>query len=83
MIGMMSFADILANCRRVVPNDGVLLLVECPIPEGNLPSAGKVGDIVHDGTDWRQGAHVPSNTEYCLLPPASVSIRYILRLPIL
>lgn len=37
---------ILANCRRAVPDDGVLLLVEYPIPEGNLPSAGKLTDIV-------------------------------------
>ncbi len=37
---------ILTNCRRVVPNDGVLLLVEYPIPEDNLPSAGKLTDIV-------------------------------------
>jgi hypothetical protein len=37
---------ILANCRRAVPDDGVLLLVEYPIPEANLPSAGKLTDIV-------------------------------------
>jgi hypothetical protein len=37
---------ILANCRRAVPDDGVLLIVEYPIPEGNLPSAGKLTDIV-------------------------------------
>jgi hypothetical protein len=37
---------ILANCRRAVPDDGVLLLVEYPIPEGNLPSPGKLTDIV-------------------------------------
>jgi SAM-dependent methyltransferase len=37
---------ILANCRRAVPDDGVLLLVEYSIPEGNLPSAGKLTDIV-------------------------------------
>jgi hypothetical protein len=37
---------ILANCRRVVPNDGVLLLIEYPIPKGDLPSAGKLTDIV-------------------------------------
>jgi hypothetical protein len=37
---------ILANCRRVVPDEGVLLLVECPIPENDLPSPGKFTDIV-------------------------------------
>jgi hypothetical protein len=37
---------ILANCRRAVPEDGVLLLVELAIPEGNLPSTGKLTDLV-------------------------------------
>lgn len=37
---------ILANCRRAVPDDGVLLLVELLIADGNLPSAGKLTDIV-------------------------------------
>ena len=37
---------ILANCRRVVPADGALLLVEWTLPEGNLPSAGKLFDVV-------------------------------------
>ena len=31
-------AAILANCRRVVPADGALLLVEWALPEGNLDS---------------------------------------------
>jgi hypothetical protein len=37
---------ILTNCRRAVPDNGVLLLVELAIPEGNLPSTGKLTDIV-------------------------------------
>ena len=37
---------ILANCRRVVPEDGALLLVEWTLPEGDLPSAGKLFDVV-------------------------------------
>ncbi|HLZ40825.1 MAG TPA: methyltransferase [Candidatus Sulfotelmatobacter sp.] len=37
---------ILANCRRAVPADGVLLLVELAMSEGNLPSAGQLGDVV-------------------------------------
>lgn len=37
---------ILANCRRAVPDDGVLLLVELAIADGNLPSVGKLTDIV-------------------------------------
>ncbi len=37
--------EILVNCRRVVPADGALLLVEWGLPEGNLPSVGKVGDV--------------------------------------
>ena len=38
--------NILANCRRAVPADGVLLLVEWVLPEGNAPSAGKFADVV-------------------------------------
>ena len=37
--------EILVNCRRVVPADGALLLVEWALPEGNHPSVGKVGDV--------------------------------------
>lgn len=33
------------NCRRAVPADGVLLLVEWALTEGNLPSAGKIIDM--------------------------------------
>jgi hypothetical protein len=39
-------AAILANCRRVVPADGALLLVEWALPEGNLDSLGKLYDVV-------------------------------------
>jgi hypothetical protein len=34
--------QILVNCRRAVPDDGVLLLVELALSEGNLPSMGKL-----------------------------------------
>jgi SAM-dependent methyltransferase len=37
---------ILTNCRRAVPKDGVLLLVEWALPEGNAPSEGKFADVV-------------------------------------
>jgi SAM-dependent methyltransferase len=37
---------ILANCRRVVRSDGALLLVEWTLLEGNLPSAGKLFDVL-------------------------------------
>jgi len=37
---------ILANCRRVVQPDGALVLVEWTLPEGNLPSSGKLFDVV-------------------------------------
>jgi hypothetical protein len=37
---------ILANCRRAVPADGALLLVEWALPEDNLPSDGKFTDVV-------------------------------------
>jgi C-methyltransferase len=38
--------EILVNCRRVVPTDGVLLLVELGLSEDNLPSTGKLIDLV-------------------------------------
>jgi O-methyltransferase domain len=38
--------DILANCRRAVPADGVLLLVEWSLSGANLPSTGKLTDLV-------------------------------------
>jgi len=38
--------EILANCRRAVPRDGALLLVEWVLAEGNAPSAGKFTDVV-------------------------------------
>jgi len=38
--------SILANCRRVIQPDGALLLVEWTLPEGNLPSSGKLSDVV-------------------------------------
>jgi SAM-dependent methyltransferase len=37
--------SILSNCRRVVPPDGALLLVEWTLPEGNLPSPAKLSDV--------------------------------------
>jgi hypothetical protein len=37
--------QILVNCRRAVPSDGVLLLVEWALAEGNRPSTGKLADI--------------------------------------
>jgi O-methyltransferase domain/Dimerisation domain len=38
--------EILANCRRAVPPDGALLLVEWLLAEGNAPSTGKFVDVV-------------------------------------
>ena len=38
--------NILANCRRAVPKDGAVLLVEWALLEGNAPSAGKFADVV-------------------------------------
>ena len=38
--------EILANCRRAVPTDGALLLVEWTLDEGNLYSPGKLSDVV-------------------------------------
>jgi hypothetical protein len=37
---------ILANCRKAVSRDGVLLLVEFAISGENLPSLGKVIDLI-------------------------------------
>jgi hypothetical protein len=36
---------ILANCRQAIPADGVLLVVDFALPEGNTRSAGKLADI--------------------------------------
>jgi O-methyltransferase domain len=38
--------QILNNCRQAVPADGVLLLVEWGLSETNLPSTGKLMDLV-------------------------------------
>ncbi|HEX4170318.1 MAG TPA: methyltransferase [Bryobacteraceae bacterium] len=38
-------SQILTNCRRTVPKDGVLLLVEYQLGEQNKPSLGKTVDI--------------------------------------
>jgi len=38
--------EILVNCRRAVPADGALLLVEWELPDANLPSTGKHIDLV-------------------------------------
>jgi hypothetical protein len=37
--------QILANCRRAVPTDGALLLVELGLSEPNQPSGGKIIDL--------------------------------------
>ena len=37
--------QILGHCRRAIPADGRLLLVECVVPAGNDPSASKDFDI--------------------------------------
>ena len=38
--------EILVNCRRAVPADGALLLVEWGLSDANLPSTGKLADLV-------------------------------------
>ena len=38
--------EILRNCRRAVPDDGVLLLVEWLLSEPNVPSTGKMSDLM-------------------------------------
>ena len=38
--------EILRNCRRAVPDDGVLLLIEYCLGEDNTPSVGKMVDLV-------------------------------------
>ena len=38
--------DILLNCRRAVGANGVLLLVEWNLSEANLPSTGKLSDLI-------------------------------------
>jgi hypothetical protein len=34
------------NCRRAVPADGVLILIEWGLSEANLPSTGKLTDVL-------------------------------------
>lgn len=38
--------SILTNCRKAVPSDGVLLLVEVSLGDPNVPTFGKFADIV-------------------------------------
>jgi hypothetical protein len=38
--------EILRNCRRAIPNDGVLLLIEYCLGDDNAPSLGKTIDLV-------------------------------------
>jgi len=38
--------EILRNCRRAVPDDGVLLLIEYCLGEDNTASVGKMVDLV-------------------------------------
>jgi SAM-dependent methyltransferase len=38
--------DILRNCRRAIPKNGVLLLVEWLLTEPNVPSSGKMSDLI-------------------------------------
>ena len=38
--------EILRNCRRAVPGDGVLLLIEYRLGDDNAPSVGKMVDLV-------------------------------------
>jgi hypothetical protein len=38
--------DILLNCRKAVPENGALLLVEWNLSEGNVPSTGKMTDLI-------------------------------------
>jgi len=38
--------DILVNCRRAVPANGTLLLVEWGLSDANLPSTGKLSDLI-------------------------------------
>src|SRR5262244_3583950 len=37
---------ILGNCRKVTPTNGALLLIEWDLSEANLPSRGKVADVM-------------------------------------
>jgi hypothetical protein len=36
---------ILSNCRKVIPDNGRLLIIECVVPPGNEPSLSKDFDI--------------------------------------
>jgi hypothetical protein len=38
-------SQILGHCRKVIPANGKLLIVDCVVPAGNAPSLSKVMDI--------------------------------------
>ena len=38
--------QILGHCRKVIPSDGKLLVVECVVPVGNVPSLSKAADMI-------------------------------------
>ncbi len=38
--------QILGNCRKVIPDNGKLLIVECVVPTGNEPSVSKDYDMI-------------------------------------
>ena len=38
--------EILRNCRRAVPDDGVLIVIEYYLGDDNMPSLGKMVDLV-------------------------------------
>lgn len=68
---MSAPGQILFNCRRAVPEDGVLLLVEYCVGEANTPSMGKTVDLVMLTLTGGKERTVCANMTSCLRAPAS------------
>ena len=55
---------ILTNCRKAIPSDGVLLLVEVSLGDANVPTFGKFADIIMLSLT---GGRERTETEYATL----------------
>jgi hypothetical protein len=49
--------QILGHCRKVIPANGKLLIVDCVVPAGNAPSLSKVMDITMLTLPGRPGTY--------------------------
>jgi hypothetical protein len=70
---------ILANCRKAIPGDGVLLIVDFALPEGNRHSTGKLADIAMLVLTGGRVRTVPEYRE--LLAGAGFSLNRVISIP--